>query len=441
MAEAVVYILQYEYPSDFEVSELQTSFSLSSTSLVPQINHTLDTVFSEYSTRPAQNPMPRGGGFPTADRESFSDSPGNSPDMLDSQRFAYGRPTSPDDTPYEYTFGSLEDSSGVLLSQKQYAASCTSCVTCYSNQNDGHILQHDITIDSASLVVQNIVQSTYEYVNQFAFLLLASPIPYSIKNPVESDVFIRLANHSVYPLASGTVSLTLNNEVKTGLGIAPFYTGYGGVNVTWTNDSPFDYGEKINVHWEIFDTASPANKMTFSYWFKTVEDKTGPRILNRLPSDDSTNINISSSVSFDIVDYEAGIDISSLELYVNNILINNADTNLAIVSISDGYRIQYSPPTLFLYGDTIPVVVRVSDSSANSNMSFFVWSFSTEGSIAPILTEMDPSPCAVNVERIGNISFEVIDGGHGLDRESITMGINGAEMNSTYIIPIVRRFE
>ena len=88
----------------------------------------------------------------------------------------------------------------------------------------------------------------------------------------------------------------------------------------------------------------------------------------------------------------------------------------------------------------IPIVIIIEDDAHNKNKSFFSWSFITEGSRIPILINMDPTPCDVNVTNIHNISFEVIDAGHGLDGDSIVMGISNKKQEDLFILPIIHRF-
>jgi len=379
--------------------------------------------------------MPRGDGITTTDIYDFSDSPTGDPALPGKLRYAYGRPNA--DTS---TYGTLKYSHGLLVSQT--ASSIEGTVSSVQKSYSGYTKEAQQALKSGDItLVQDLFNSADTYVEQFQFLLTAIPIPFSSKNPVDSDVFLRIANPVSFPLASGTASLSLNGEVQQGLVVEPFFLGNGGLNVTWSNVEHFEYGSQVDVHWVFEDTDVPPNKIVIEYWFRTVEDRVGPRITSISPTASSEGVLISASILFDLTDAEAGVDISSLKLYVNGVLIETTNPNLTILEISEGFRIGYDPPTDFLYGDFIPVVILVSDLSAHTNTTFFTWSFTTELSPTPLLLEQYPPPCATGVQRIGNISFEVIDGGGGLLRESITMSIDSSERGSVILVPIVRRLE
>ena len=434
MVSTDTYVEQYGPPDSGTTKEIQSSFYEEVNIKELQNEFSYSTSFRVDKVYPAQNPMPRQMGKSTPDAESFTDSPTNDPALGQFYRFAYGRGSGG-------TYGSLKDDHGLLILQREFDHSSLGRAGQFETKARGSASQRDYTTNIFTKEIQNCVVSSDIDVTQFAFLLLASPIPYSIKNPVDSSVSIRLGNYGVYPLDEDTVKLWLNGEFKTGLVVTPFFAGNGGLDIIWNNNKEFSYGEQIDVRWEVFDTSIPPNKIDVIYWFRTVEDLSGPRIFNMSPVDDSVGNPIGTSISFELVDYESGVSLSSVELYVNNILVPLSSPYLTTVSITGGYQFIYNTPTPFLYGDTIPVSVKVTDSSKNSNVSFFVWSFTTVNSIAPLLTEMSPAPCDTNVQRIKNISFEVIDGGHGLKKESIVMGINNLTKDNVTIVPIVRRLD
>lgn len=433
MVIAQTNIIQFGPPDGAGSYEWQKLFLINGLALEQQKSYVLTITYTISGIYPAQNPMPRGHGPLTTDRRSFSDSPDNNPDLFDQQRYAYGRPTGTADN-----YGTLQNDHGQIMIQKEFEAGDSASVNQFHSFSGGHIWQRNYQLSMPHTEVQNILVSAYTSIEQFEFLLEARPVPYSIKNPVDSDVYIRLSNHSVYPLDPDTVTLRLDGVLKADLEVVPFFGGIGGLDITWHNDLQFEYGHRVDVVWEVYNTDSPPEKVKIEYWFSTVEDLIGPRISNRVPSDASTGISILSYIIFDVTDLETGVDISTLEVYINNLEVTSGFT---IVEIPNGYRVQCISEAPFLYGDTIPVVVKIRDKSEKRNLSFFVWSFSTEGSLAPVLINMDPSPCQTNVERIRNISFEIVDAGHGLDEDSVVMGIDNLVRSNLFIVPIIHRFD
>lgn len=432
--KGIIYIDQYGPPEPSSAAAIQKEFDRLGVGSEAQKDYVAVGRVSGAGIYPAQSPQPRGRGFYSGPPDNLSDSPTNAPDLLDRLRYAYGRPNG--DT---LQYGGLAGDNALVIKQLEFTRTGVVAEAQDKVADSGHLGVENFQRSSTIAVAENNVRTGDSTLEQFAFLLEANPVPFSIKNPVDSDVFIRLGNHSVYPLASGTVSLRLADYPRSDLLVVPFYGGNGGVDVYWTNNDPFPYGERIDVVWEAFDTATPPNRIIIPYWFVTVDDTIGPRIIWRYPSDDAVGVSIVSSIVFDVVDYETGVDIDALELYVNNLLVPAEQKQY--IAIPGGFRVLYTPPMPFLYGDTIPVVVKVLDLSRARNLGFFVWSFTTEGSNPPVMLNMSPAPCETNVSRIRNISFEIIDGGHGLDASTITFGIDNYQRNGVFIVPIIHRFD
>jgi len=260
-------------------------------------------------------------------------------------------------------------------------------------------------------------------INQIDFIISASPVPFSYKNPVDSDVSIRLSNYAQV-LNSGTVTLKLNKEFKTPVVVTPFFTGIGGLDSEWVNTQEFDYDSQINVRWSVFDEDSPANEIVFVYWFRTVGDYTGPRASNEFPVDDSVDNATDTCIEFDVRDFETGVNIDTLELYVNNVFIPNENVVISTVDTQDGYHVKYCPLEPFLYGDVIAVSLYVEDLASEPNYLFHTYSFTTETSLPPKVVHTDPKACReyMPVDKI--ISIDVVDGGHGLDKDSIDVSVD-----------------
>ena len=277
---------------------------------------------------------------------------------------------------------------------------------------------------------------------QFPFLLTASPEPFSEKNPVDTDVFIRLANYA-NPIASGTINPYLNDVVQGSLEVEEFFVGLGGFDVSWTNNVLFEYDARVDVKWVFSDTDVPANQFVIRYPFYTVEDLAGPRVTGLVPADELTGVPITGPIQFDLEDYENDVNIDSLVLYVNNIRIVDGDNGTITLTRFEnkrGYTVKFTPSEPWLYGDLIPVALFVKDTSANENETFFTYSFTTIESTAPRLINLEPAPCTVSVPTGAEIMVDVIDGGHGIDKDSIVFAVEEIERGgSIVLIPIVHR--
>jgi hypothetical protein len=272
--------------------------------------------------------------------------------------------------------------------------------------------------------------------------LFAEPEPFSEKNPVATDVFIRLSNYA-FPISSGTITLYLDDMPQEGVHVEEFFGGLGGFNVTWYNSAHFEYDAQVDVRWEFRDTDVPANRFEIRYPFYTVQDLSGPRVTDLVPADRATSVPIAGPIQFTIEDYENDVDLSSLNLYVNNVLIvdgENGSIETTRLTSDQGYTVVFTPEEPWLYGDLIPVAIFISDTSVNQNETFFAYSFTTVESTAPRLINITPAPCTVGVPTGTDISVDVIDGGHGLDPDSIVFTVEEIERGSTIqLIPIVHR--
>jgi hypothetical protein len=174
-----------------------------------------------------------------------------------------------------------------------------------------------------------------------------------------------------------------------------------------------------------------------------VEDVAGPRVTNVFPDDQAAGIPINTFIQFDVTDFETGVDINSLVLYVNNVRVIDGITGTIESTLSldeKGYTVKYTPSSPFLYGDLIPVAMFINDSSANSNERFFSYSFTTEESLAPILLRRQPSACAVDIPVGSRVLVDVIDGGHGIDKDSVVVSVDDIDRTTEVEVePIIRR--
>jgi hypothetical protein len=430
---AVVRVTQF-LPSSAEGNVRDGPASTESTSYVRDTVGTNEGEYNLIHLHAIQNPKPSAGrasSYVTTNPQTWSDSPDNQPSLNDRYRYAYGR--------FGSRYRNLDDYAGVVIHDRFFATS-------------GDYNQYDITFNgggsvrdaqkeySGSMLMQDHERRSGDVtVNQYDFIVSASPVPFSYKNPIDSDVWIKLGNYT-YPLASGTTVLTLNGEVKTPLDIIPFYTGLGGFTAQWNNNEVFEYDSQVDVRWTVYDEASPANKIEFIYWFRTVGDFTGPRASNESPQDNATNVSVSTCIEFTVRDYETGVNINTLELYVNNVSIPHTSLTISEVSTSDGYKIVYCPVEKFLYGDDVAVSIYVKDLATEPNYLFHVYSFRTEYSTPPRVVGQDPSPCIGYVPIDSDVSVDVVDGGHGLDKDSIDMGVED-KMVQPRKLPIIYREE
>jgi hypothetical protein len=187
----------------------------------------------------------------------------------------------------------------------------------------------------------------------------------------------------------------------------------------------------------VYDTAVPPNQITIKYWFRTLKDLVGPRISNVYPVDNTVDVDVDTCISFDILDFEMGVNINSLELYINNVEIPQA--SMTIDELNKGYSISYCTTTSYLYGDVIPVSVYVEDSSPDKNSLFHVFSFTTKESDKPLFIDSTPREFSDNVTIETDVGVVVSDGGSGINPDSTFIEIDGVKQEEATRLPIIYR--
>ncbi len=284
---------------------------------------------------------------------------------------------------------------------------------------------------------------------QFRFIIDAVPVPFSEKNNVNATIWIKLApygfdlNKSTLIFRVREVSYVgdtgfINYENTSNLVVTEFDAGGGliGLEVLYTPDEYFHNSAVVHVYLEIYDNAIPPNVIEFDYWFIIIPDYKAPYIINESPGRNEQNVPIHSNISFDILDTEVGVDIETLDLFINNRI-----KPFIYEELVKGYRITFYNENSFYYYQPIEISVRVSDSSKFGNVLYDMWRFRCIKSIAPIIVgeSFFPGTCVRGYDTRTTIEyFEVYDGGDGISYESIEL-IVGNIIRPTKLIPVIKR--
>lgn len=424
---AVVYVRQYG-PDSREGGLRQKSLSYDLDYYLRNSDLSKYVEYNQTHYPLAQSPSTIREGVLTDDGEDWSDSPTNQPDLDDSLRYSYGR--------FGTRYGKLDSYSGAIIRTQSFLVDNEGASRSKGFYGTGDLYRLNNDTSGWFQLQKFGLPSNYEYVYTYDIFSYSSPVMFSYKNPVNTDVSIRLSNF-INSVDAGSVQLFLGGEEKN-LTTSTFTGGLGGVDAIWSNDENFDYNEQIDVLWTFTDDAVPANSFEISYWFRTVNDYIGPRISNLSPEDDSIDISVSSCVQFDIRDYEKGINLDTLEIYVNNVLALDTYITTTELSTGDGYRVIYCPPEDFLYGDEVPVSIYVEDNSDEVNYLFHVYSFTTEESSPPEVISTEPVACRKYKSISVNVEADIVDGGHGLDGDTIILHVDN-EVVVFRKLPIIYR--
>ncbi len=298
----------------------------------------------------------------------------------------------------------------------------------YISLSQTYISRHTLSGNSDNAVV-----------NQFKFLLGAMPDLWSLQNRVDTTIWLKVAPFG-FSLDSTKVSFKVREVSYDGdtgyieynntnlLQIVPFDAGSGlfGLEITYTPEKIFHYSAVVYIVVRVEDKATPPNIVSLDYWFKVVADYKAPYISNELPTRDQTNVPTNTSISFDVVDAGAGVNISTLELYINNLSVP-----FSYSAINNGYHIVYSPTEYFFYNQEIDVTIVAIDLSINTNILFDTYRFYCAKSLGPWIdsTSLVPKSCDRGVDRyLNNIALNIYEvEGTGLDKNSIRLFVNGVD--------------
>lgn len=289
-------------------------------------------------------------------------------------------------------------------------------------------------------------------INQFRFLLEAIPDFWSEKNSKDTDIWIKLAPFG-FDLDPTTLEFNIREVSYFGdtgyvdyantshINVVTFDAGGGLLGLEITVDPPQDFHHNavVYVFITVYDKATPSNKIMLDYWFRIIADYKAPYITNEQPAREAQDVAIDTNISFDIVDLGVGVDISTLEVYVNNRF-----KPFTYTTITNGFNVVCSLDREFHYGQTVEITVVAYDSSDQRNVMFDTYRFYCVGSSGPWFdpTSFSPADCKSGVYRkIGEITMNVYElNDTGIDRSSIKLDVDSKNRPIT-TKPILLRIE
>ncbi len=300
--------------------------------------------------------------------------------------------------------------------------------------------------------------SPYDYLwtdvslDQFIFVEDAVPSFWSEKNTRGTYIWIRLR-----PFAFSLDRSTFKFYVRevwteadayydtryyevTSLGtITTFDAGGGvfGLEFYYQPSEIFHHNAIVYVHLEVYDTASTPNYIDTEYWFKIIPDFKSPYIVNIDPDREEDQVAVDTNIYFEIKDDGAGIDINTLEVFLNSRII--IPTTIERVT-GAYYKITCDIPYDLQFSKVYSVGVKVADVSENRNYLRDTYRFYTAESSLPWFTGFDPRLCKRGMPRFTDVSFAVLAGGDGVDGSTIRLQVGDKDVtDKSNILPIVYR--
>jgi len=284
--------------------------------------------------------------------------------------------------------------------------------------------------------------------DQYTFVQEAVPAMWSEKNNVDTTYWIRLR-----PFASDLdpATLVIKFREHSYLGMSDWYEvthlgeiimfdaggGLLGIDFYYIPPVVFHHSAILYVSIEVYDTSLIPNKIIVDYWFKLIQDFNAPYIENHFPAVEAFDATINTDITFDLLDVGEGVDIDTLEVFVNN-----RSTVFGAEEFEHGnYHIVCELPYVFYFGQSVNVVVDVKDRSANANRLFDGWKFYCAESTVPWFNRDNvvPRPCIEGAKRDQEVSMQVygVDD-TGIEYDSIRVEVGGRYRRVT-ITPIVYR--
>lgn len=291
---------------------------------------------------------------------------------------------------------------------------------------------------------------TYVKINQFVFVEEAIPSFWSEKNSIDTNIWIRLRPFAFslnvnslkfyirevsYLGDTGYVDYTEFATLKT------FDAGSSltGIEVDVNIDNNFLHNSRVFVRIEVYDIASVPNFIYTEYWFDVIPDYKTPYLTNLLPDREADMVSVNSTISFDVRDDGSGVDIDSLECFLNSRLMTPDTLNIEMLSRFH-YRITHTPAENLYFNKSYKVTVKVNDISEYNNRMNDSYIFYTVPSNGVMITDKKPSPCKRGMSRFEDVSFKLLAHGHGIDTETLRVQVFNKDVHPR-VLPIIYRLE
>lgn len=303
---------------------------------------------------------------------------------------------------------------------------------------------------SANFISRHLNYGHLDNVNldQFVFIQDARPAMWSEKNTVDTDYWIRLRPFAA-SLNPATLKIRMREESYVGdsgweditdLGVITMFDAGGGIlgiDFLYDPEGVFHHNAIVYIDIEVYDTAAVPNIIVIDYWFKIIQDYKAPYIENYFPAIEAYNVMINTDISFDLIDDGEGVDIETLQLFVNQ-----REMSYTYDEYTPGnYHIYCDVPFNFNYGQTVTVDVKVFDKADNENLLLDGWKFYCVESAGPWI-DMDntkPKLCLEGADRKQTVAMQVYGiNDTGIEYDSIKLEVGG-KYRRIKITPIVYR--
>jgi hypothetical protein len=284
--------------------------------------------------------------------------------------------------------------------------------------------------------------------NQFVFVEDAVPKFWSEKNPIDTNIWIRLRPFA-FSLNNTTLRMWVRErsyngdtgyyEVTHSLTLTNFDAGGGmlGIEALYNPPQDFLYSSLIFVRIEVYDRAYIPNFIYTEYWFKITPDYKAPYLINLSPDREEINVAVDKTIHFEIVDEGSGIDVNSLECLLNSVRMDRDYLNVEVVSRYH-IKVDYTPEKNLFFSKDYKVSVKVQDTSPQINRMNDSFVFYTADSTGVLILDPSPGVCKSSMRRFQDVSVKILADGNGVDVGSIRMQVFDRDVHPR-ILPIIYR--
>ena len=248
----------------------------------------------------------------------------------------------------------------------------------------------------------------------------------AINIPVDANLSFKIYDEKT-GVNRNSLQVTIDDvDVSEELNIAPITQGF---DVLYILEYPYDFDQLVNVYITCSDLEEPANTYENSYYFRVTPDLEPPTLLNFNPQADAQAVPVNTSIFFEIHDNGNGVDIETLEMKVNNQLVEPETT---LIPETLFYEVNYVGDD-YVYGDQVSVVVSVSDLASTPNtLTNYNYSFTVvdDDQEPPFFTGLQPSEGSTDIPINTGISLMIMDRESGVEANSIIFKVNSTTISN-----------
>jgi hypothetical protein len=174
------------------------------------------------------------------------------------------------------------------------------------------------------------------------------------------------------------------------------------------------------------------NTNDLSATITVVADTDSPYLRNQIPTPFTTYADSGSNISFDIVDDTTGIDVESLDIYINNIKVVSGGVSqlsageISITNYGNYYTFIYGNPSSFTYNSRMIIRVVVDDNYTPApNHTDYTYYFDVVQSSTLEIENFTPTVGVTRDLESVDISVYIHDGIYDVDQINLYLSING----------------